>query len=253
MKTELYTNCALVRVPIVAGTDEYYLPQNVEWANKKIDKMVICAPSMTCVDPIDGQTPVLGFSDIADCFINLYDSNNRELMHDVSFEQILHRNNNVLRVDASLNLSLCRIYFTTPPAADATLLLYVFYGTRTEEYYELPKKSITAVVPLTPNQEMTFQEIINTYVHALANKIKGIYVWDAENNPAWVTLRDYDYTYQMANVHTELMRPDMNGGTAENSQARGFFLNDLDIDFDYSHIREAAGQYAYVKMTFLFD
>ena len=253
MKTELYTNCALVRVPIVAGTDEYYLPQNVEWANKKIDKMVICAPSMTCVDPIDGQTPVLGISDIADCFINLYDSNNRELMHDVSFEQILHRNNNVLRVDASLNLSLCRIYFTTPPAADATLLLYVFYGTRTEEYYELPKKSITAVVPLTPNQEMTFQEIINTYVHALSKKIKGVMVWNAENNPAWVTLRDYDYTYQMANILTEMMRPDMNNGTAADSQAHLFLLNDLDIDFDYSNIREAAGQYAYVKMTFLFD
>ena len=251
MKAELYTNCALVRVPIKAGVEEYYLPQNVEWADQIIDKMIICAPEDGCIDPIDGITPVMQGVDIADCYINLYDVQNREIMHDVSFEQIQSCNNNVLCVDAQLNLSLCHIYFTTVPAQDMTLLLYVFYKTRTEEYYDLPKKSVTAVFTMQPNEELSLQHIINTYVHALPSKIQGIIVWTYDQ-PVWITLRDYDYTYQMANIHSELCRPDKNNGSADVSQAQLFLLNDLDIDFDYSHIREAAGQQTTQKITFLY-
>ena len=252
MKTELYTNCSLVRVPIKAGVDEYYLPQNVDWANRKIDRMVICAPQTACTDPIDGVTPVLGAADIQDLYISLYDVNNREIMHDVALEQISHRNNNTLRVDAQLNLSQCRLYFTTAPVADATLLIYVYYGTRTEDYYDLPKKSVTARFDLDADQEMTFQEVINTYVHALPATLKGIICWDAYNTPLFITLRDYTYTYQMANVCSELMRPDLNAG-ATGSQAALFLLNDLDIDFDYSHVRNAQSQAVSVTITFLYD
>lgn len=253
MKTELYTNCSLVRVPIKAGVDEYYLPQNVEWANRKIDRMIICAPTIAGVDPVDGTTPVMTDTDLADLYINLYDSANHELMHDVSYEQILHTNNQPIRIDAQLNLSLCRLYFTTPPVANATLLLYVYYGTRTEDYYDMPKKSVSMEFPLEADQELTLQEIINTYVHALPGKIKGIICWDPENNPAYLTLRDYAYTYQMANVHTELMRSDLNMGTAGDSQAAIFMLNDLDIDFDYSHIRNAQSAASTQQITILYE
>ena len=252
MKTSIYTNCSLVRVPIKAGETEYYLPQNVDWVDKKIDKLLIVAPQTACVDPMDGTTPVMTASDLADCYITLNDGDNREIMHDVLFEQILHNNNHVIPVDAVLNLSLCKINFTTAPVADATLLLYAFYGTREEEYYELPKKSVTAEFELQPDQEMTLQEVINTYVHALPNTIKGIICWNAVSDPVWLSLRDYALTYQMANVHSELCRPDMNNGAAYDSQAQLFFVNDLDIDFDYSHIREAAGQVSKQKITFLF-
>ena len=251
MKAELYTNVALVRVPIIAGTDEYYLPQNVDWAKQRIDKMVLCAPAQACTDPVDGVTPVMTSGDIADCYINLYASDNSEIMHDVSWENIVHVNNNVLRVDAALNLSLCRIYFTTPPAQDMTLLLYVYYQTRTEEYYELPKKSVTAVFDLDANEEKSLQAIINTYVHALPAKIQGIIVW-THSDPIWITLRDYNYTYQMANIHSELCRPDMGAAHAYDTQASLFLLNDLDIDFEYSHVREAAGQQTTQKITFLY-
>ena len=251
MKAELYTNVALVRVPIKAGTDEYYLPQNVDWAKQKIDKMVLCAPVAACTDPIDGVTPVATAADIADMYINLYDANNREIMHDVSVENIVHVNNNVLRVDAALNLSLCRLYFTTSPAQDMTLLLYVYYQTRTEEYYELPNKSVTAIFDLAANEEKSLREIINTYVHALPEKIQGIIVW-TYNEPIWITLRDYAYTYQMANIHSELARPDMGASDAWDTQAALFLVNDLDIDFEYSHVREAAGQATTQKITFLY-
>lgn len=252
MKAELYTNCSLVRVPIKAGTMEYYLPQNVEWADRKIDRMVVCAPDMICIDPMDGVTHVLDYNTIGDLYFNLYDDENRELMHDVSYEQLLHKNNNGLRVDAKLNLSLCRLYFTQAPAADATLLLYVYYGTRTEEYFDLPNRSVTVTFELAANERKSLREIIEYYVHALPARIQGIICWDAPNNPAWMTLRDYDLTYQMANVLTELARPDTNMGSAVDSQAALFLVNDLDIDFDYSNIREAAGQTSRQKITFLY-
>lgn len=254
MKAELYTNCSLVRIPIKAGVSEYAFPQNVEWANERVDKMVIVAPQIVCLDPVDGVTPVMDASTIGDMFVRLYDAQNHEVMYDASYEQVLHRNNHPLNVNAQLNLSLCRVHFTQAPVQDYTLLIYVYYGTRTEEYFDLPKRSITTEFELAANEQLSLQQIINTYVHALPNTIKGIICWNAETDPAWLTLRDYKLTYQMVNVHSELCRSDMNAGTnqAADCQAALFLLNDLDIDFDYSHIREAAGQTSKQKITFLY-
>ena len=252
MKAELYTNCSLLRLPIKAGESEYYLPQNVEWANRKIDRLVICAPVNACTDPMDGTTPVMTASDLADCYLNLYNAENRELMHDVSYEQVLHANNQGLRIDDKLNLSQCRIYFTQAPAQDATLLIYVFFQTRTEDYFDLPQRSTTVVFPLAANEEISFRSLINFTIHALPSTVKGMICWTGVDHPVWVTLRDHDLTYQMSNIHSELARPDMNAGSAADSQAALFLLNDLDIDFDYSHIREAAGQASTQKITFLY-
>ena len=254
MKTELYTNCELLRVPVKAGAEEVYLPQNVDWVNRKIEKLIVCAPDMACIDPIDGVTPVMDVNTLLglNCYVSLYDADNNELMHDVSVEQLLHYNNHPLYVNAKLNLSQCKLSFMTAPAADATILMYIFYTTRTEDYFDFPKRSITCTFPLAANQELTLQEIINTYVHALPAKIEGIICWNAATDPAYLSLRDYALTYQMANIHTEMMRDDMNNGFATDCQAAVFLLNDLDIDFDYSHIREAAGQNSTQKITFLY-
>ena len=252
MKTSLYTNCALVRVPIKAGVEEYYLPQNVAWANEKIDKLVMVCPQETCIDPIDGQTHCVSRSTIADCYITLYDTQNREIMHDVSFEQILHLNNNVLPVNAQLNLSLCKIYFTTAPAADETLLLYAFYGTREEEYYDIPRRSTTVHFPLGANEEISFRSIIDHTIHAIPERVKGIIVWDAADEPLWLQLRDHDLTYQMVNIHSELCRPDNNFWQAYDEQAALFLLNDLDIDFDYSTVRDARNYSNDHRITFLY-
>ena len=252
MKAELYTNCSLVRVPIHAGEDKVYLPQNVDWAAQKIEKMLILAPTNPCTDPIDGITPVMTTTDLTDCYINLYDADGNELMHDVLVENILHINNNPLYVNGKIDISLSFLSFNTAPATDATLLLYVFYGTREEEYAELPKRSVTVEFPLDADEKKSFQEIINTYVHALPSTIKGIICWNAISAPAYITLRDTKLTYQMANVHSELMRPDTNGHTAYDTQAALFLTNDLDIDFEYSDIRNATSTPNTQKITFLF-
>ena len=252
MKTALYKNCSLVRIPIKAGVEEYQIPQNVAWASEKVDRIAILAPKNACTDPVDGVTPVMTAADLADCYVSLYDNSNRELMHDVSFEQIVHTNNHPLMVDAVLNLSLCKIFFTTAPVQDCTLLLYVYYGGREEEYYELPKNSTTVVFPLAANEEISFRKIIDYTIHALPATIKGIICWNAETTPAWLLLRDHDLTYQMTNLHTELCRPDMNGGTAAGSQVALFLVDNIDIDFDYSRIIEATGNASTQKITFLF-
>ena len=252
MKTELYKNCCLVRVPIRAGVEEYYLPQNVEWAAQKVDKMVICAPDQACVDPIDGKTPVVDLATLQDMYVSLYDADNREIMHDVAFEQLLHRNNNVIEIHRKLNLKQCRLTFTTAPAADGTLLIYVFYQTQQREDYDLPKNSITCVFDLAANQEISFRDIINFTIHELPTTVKGMICWNGKTNPAWITLRDHTLTYQMSNIHSELALPDNNAGSADDCQANLFLLNNLDIDFDYSRIREAAGQSSTQKITFLY-
>ena len=255
MKAELYTNCSLVRIPIKAGVQEYHFPQNVDWADKKIDKLLIVTPNRPgVIDPVDGQTPVLrDYGDSSDMYIELYDANSRELMRDAFTAQLLYTNNNPLYVNAALNLALCRLYFNKPPQNDATLLLYAFYGTRTEEYYDLPKKSVTVEFPLKANEQMTLQEVINTYAHALPAKIQGIICWDAESNPAYLSLRDYKLTYQMTNIYTGLCKPDMRAEAAFGTQKALFLLNDLDINFDYSYIRNAKNAESMQAITFFYS
>lgn len=247
MKTNLYTNCSLVRLQIQAGVSDYYLPQNMDWAEAKVDKIVVCTPERACKDPIDGVTPIIT-DGLKNCFFSLYDSENNEIMHDVSIEQLSYKNNNGLDVNAALNLSLCRFYFTTAPTEDATMLLYVFYQTRMEDYYEMPDCSVTVTFSLAPNEQKSFRDIINYYIHAIPQRVKGVVCWNAEEYPIWMTLRDYDLTYQMSNIHSAMMRSPMNA----DEQYYTFLLNDLDIDFDYSNVREAAGIESTQKITFLY-
>lgn len=254
MKTEIYTNCSLMRVAVKAGESKCYFPQNVAWAQEKIDKLLICAPKTACLDPIDGTTDVLTDSDLSSLsgYVSIYDTDSRELMHDVSVEQLLQRNNHPIAVNAVLNLSQCFISFATEPQQDYTLLVYVFYQTRTEDYFDMPKRSISVHFPLVANQEISFRDIINFTIHAMPEKVKGVIVWTGEDYPVYVTLRDHKLTYQMTDIHSELMRDDMNHGSAYDNQEAIFWLNDLDIDFDNSRIREAAGQSSMQELTFFY-
>lgn len=252
MKAELYKNIDLVRIQIKAGINEYFFPQNVDWARQNVQKIVVCAPQTACLDPIDGTTPVLTETDLHDLYFNLYNSQDKELWHDLSFQQILHTNNNVIEVHEKLDLALCRLYFNTTPEEDATLLLYVYHGTRIDDNYDMPLYSVTARFPLAAGEELSFQSIINTYVHALPSKIRGLIIWSAESAPSYITLRDYDLTYILQNLHSELARSDKNTGSAQTSQSKLLLLDQLDINFEYSHIREAAGVDGTQEITFLY-
>ena len=252
MKAKIYRNIDLVRIAVKNGVANYILPQNVAWADEVIDKIIVCAPGAACVDPVDGVTPVMGASDVKDLYFGLYNSENVELVHDLSWENFSHKNNHVLEIHDRLNLSLCRLSFTTVPTSDYTLLLYVVYGGREAEDYDFPKNSVTIDFPLQANEVLSFRDIMSTYIHDIPSRVRGIMAWDAENNPAYLTLRDYKLTYNLREAHTELMRPDMNGGSSEASQAMVLWLDNLDIDFDYSHIRNAENQANKQRLTFIY-
>lgn len=241
MKAELYRNIDLVQIDIQSGVDEYYFPKNVDWANKKIDKIVLCAPGTACVSPIDGQSSVYTRSGVVDMYLDLYSNDDQEIVHNLSFENILHTNNNPVLIGKQLSLNLSRIYFTTPPASDGVLLFYVFYDTQYRDDYVSSAHNETITFPLAAGEKLTFRQIINTYVHAQGKKVVGIQVWNAENNPAYLTLRDYPLTYILKDVHTEMLRPQMSAATVEGTQVLPCRLDCIDIDFEYSFIRNATG------------
>lgn len=254
MKATLYRNIDLVRIPIKAGVSEYYLPQNVDWANEHIDRLAICMPeNRDYLDPVDGTTAVYDMAYSRDAYVSLYNKEEKELMHEVYFDNLLSCNNHPVVVDDVLNLSLCRINFTQTPAADATLLIYVYWGSRVEEDYDMPNNSVTAVFPLAANAQITFQELINQYIHALPGRVKGITVWYAEDTPIYITLRDHKLTYILQSLCAELAKPaDYQGGGLGMIQEYPLLLDNLDIDFDYSRIRNASANDIDVKLTFYF-
>lgn len=253
MKTRLQKNIDLVRIPIKAGVAEYYLPQNVAWADCKIDTLTVCAPDMVgTIDPMDGQSTVLSRTDIANLFFNLYSADERELTHDLSADQLAHDNNYAIEVNEKLNLSLCRLYFTEDPTADGVLLLYVAYGSKCVEDYEQPKNSVTVRFDMQANEILSLRDIMKTYICEIPAKLRGVIAWSGVTDPAYITLRDYALTYNIREAHTELMRPDMNGGSAQDSQVTPFYCDSLDIDFDYSHIRNAQNAPATQVLTFLY-
>lgn len=252
MKRTLYRNIDLVRIPIKAGISEYYFPQNVDWAACKVDRIAACIPDAPCVDPMDGTTPVLDGANYQDLFFNIYSSDQREILHAVSAEQLLHVNNNPIYLDSKLDLSLCSCYFTTAPAQDCTLLLYVYHDNAEGELNDLPERSITVEFPLNAYQQINFQQIIETYIHALPATVKGVMFWNAKSDPAYFTLRNYKQTYVLQNLHSELARPNMNGGTAIDTQLAPMYFDAIDIDFQYSHIRECGGISSTQKITILY-
>lgn len=252
MKTSLYRNIDLVRIPVKAGVSEYYFPQNVDWATCKVDRIAACIPATACVDPMDGTTAVLDRSASADLFFEIYTANQREILHAVSVEQLLHTNNNPICLNSELDLSLCKVYFTTPPTQDYTLLLYVYHDNKEVESYDVPERSVTIDFELSAYQEINFQEIITTYIHALPATVKGIMFWNAKTDPAYFTLRNYKQTYVLQNLHSELARANMQGVSADDTQTNPMYFDCIDIDFQYSHIRECAGQTSKQRITILY-
>lgn len=237
MKTTIFRNIDLVQINLVAGVSDYYLPKNVAWAGKKIEQLIICAPQSSCVSPIDGVTSVMDRSNIQDCYVSLYDQEGNEIVRDLSYEQLLHTNNERVHIDRVLNLELCRIRFSTPPATAAAMLLYAVYGSEEVEDYELPTRSVSCQFTLYAGSEISFREMINLYIHALPSRVKSITFYDAEHNPSYLVMRDHQLTYSINNLHAEMARPQVYvGNTAEDVQKHTLYLDDLDIDFDYSRI-----------------
>ena len=77
-------------------------------------------------------------------------------------------------------------------------------------------------------------------------------MWNATTAPAYFTLRDNKLQYMLQNLHSELARPQMNGGSAADTQLAPMLFDNIDINFQYSHIRNCGSSAAVQKMTILY-
>lgn len=250
MNAKLLRNIDLVQINIQAGVSEYYFPKNVDWNGQVVDKLLLVAPSADMLSPIDGTTPVLKASEVQNMYVDLYTVENRDLTHSLSHEQILYTNDHPYKPGVKLSLELSRIYFTEEPQQDGCLLLYVFWGGRDVECVEQSQRNITVEFDLAANQQISFRDLINTYAHVYGDKIRAISVWNAEDAPVYLTLRDYQLSYIMRDVCSVLFRPLTMGATAADCQVEHAYLDSIDIDFDYSYIRNACNEACTQRITF---
>ena len=249
----LYKNIALLQLNIREGIDEYYLAKNVDWQGRKIDKIVLFAPeSSGMLSPIDGVTPVLTSGEISSLYFDLFNKDNHTLCNGMSWECLKHINNHPYYIGTELQFSLCRAYFTKSPTVNGCVLLYVFYDTTDQYDFEQPVRNLTIQFPLEAGEEISFTRLVNTYIHAPAYRVKGIAFWDAKTNPAYVTLRDHANTYTIHDLASAMCRPAMVGTTAEDTQVQPLYLNDIDIDFDNSYIRNATGAANFQTLEIMF-
>ena len=247
---KLYRNIDLVQIPITTGVEEYNLPRNVDFATQKIDKILLCAPDNACLSPIDGTSPVYTKSDVQDLYFDLYDKEGNTIFYEAHFEQLLYTNNNALEVNAALDLQLCKLRFTTAPVSDGMLLLYVFWNTEDNDYADEPRCNKTVQVELPANSKIKFSEMLYQFIHADGKAVKGIQIWNAENTPFYLTLRDYELRHVLNSVHCVMCKPPMAGMSADDCQYEPIRFDSLDIDFDYSFIQNATASDEVVVMTF---
>jgi len=241
MIAELYKNVDLVQINIKTGVSEYTFPKNVDWADKNIDRLVLVAPTATMVSPIDGVTAVMTKTQVetANLFFDLYTADEKDLAQSLHYSNLIYTNSHQVRIDSKLSLQTSRIFFTTAPVADACLLLYAFYDSKTVEDYDMPRRSRTIDVELAANEQKSFKDIIARTFYADGYKVRGLEIYGGEVKPTYLTLRDHELSYVINSLYSGLCRPQLQGATAEATQKQMFLLDEQNIDFENSFIRNA--------------
>lgn len=251
---KLYNDIDLVQINIKAGVDEYYLPKNVNWRDRVIDKILAVAAldGVTTLSPIDGQTELLPASALDNLYFDLYAADDTQICRNLQSVNLFHLNNNPLELGYQLSLNLSRIFFTQAPADDGCILLYFFYGTK--EYDEQPvKESVTVSVPLAANASISLQDIVDHYIYMQPRSVKGVYIWDWENVPCYLTLRYANNIHVLNSLFSSLCRPPMLDSMDNfDSQVHSMFLDNIDIDMLNSHVQNAQNTAVEVKITFLY-
>ncbi len=264
MKTLLYKNVDLFRIPIKIGVTEYSFPTNVDWAGKKIQQLILCTSfgsfssgGGVAYDPMDGVTPISG--DLSntqrDVFITMVNDKNTEFAHNLHLTALNWQlGYSAFEINEVLNLPLCRIKLTVEPEKDEMLLFYVVWDSEEIDNYDQPLSSLTVKFPMAAGEELTFRELINNYISAMPERVRGIIAWNSPNAPAYMTLRDKPQKRIFRNVHTQLMAPAQTNTVYGRLQPflPEFYIEPMDIDFDYSRIRNAQNKACEQCLTFLY-
>lgn len=273
MKLQIYKNIDIVQINVKSGVSEYFLPQNVDWADKVVEKIVLYTsiyPENKTLSPIDGVNPLFCNEDVPSIYFDFYNQDEVELAHNLSAQSIVWSNNHPVELNSKISLKLSRMFFSEPPVADGCVLLYVFWGNKTVETEDLPQNSVTVTFDITDGQDIPLSQVIDTYIHAQGKKLKGINFWGGED--AWqeglfITLRDYNYVNPIVNtLPLAMCRPLMSinpegifsypyWAAAQRVQINSLYLDDADIDFDNSFIHKAetsGSEKTTAKITFLY-
>lgn len=249
MKLQFYKNIDVVQINIKAGVSEYFFPTNVDWADQKIDKMIVYGsnPDTGELSPIDGITPILDREQVGSAYFDLYDKSNSQIGYSISAIDILHTNNHPLEINNKISLQTSKLVFTKTPEDDGCMLIYVFWGTKIVDE-DVPNHNVTFQFTLSPCQEKKLSDIIDTYIHAQSRKLKGIYVWGGYGywNFLYITLRDYNYKTVVKLLPAGMCRPPMGvdpikigdaiAEQAQSVQVDPMYLDSADIDFDNSFV-----------------
>ena len=270
MKLQLYKNIDCVQIDVKAGVSEYFLPQNVDWADKKVDKLVVYGSELfsnLLVSPIDGQTPLIGGDLLSKAYFDLYDTNGVHVGYSISANNLKHTCNHSLEINSVISLQTSKIIFSQTPDVDCCLLIYVFWGTSIEDVDDLPNHSVTVTFPIGYGEEITLASVIDTYIHSQSKTVKGMYMWSQPNRTIFFTLRDYNYRTIVKLLPGEMCRPPMGvpDWASDESvviksqlvQVDSMYFDCADVDFDNSFVfnsdfRVNPTRQTYITVTFLY-
>lgn len=251
MKLQFYKNIDVVQINVKAGVTEYFLPANVDWADKKIDKMLVYGsnPETGEVSPIDGITPIMDREQVGSAYFDLYDENNVQIGYSVSAINLMHTCNHPFEINSKLGLQTSKIVFTEDPKDDCCMLIYVFWDTKTVDSDDVPGRSVTVNLSIKDGEELSLSKVIDTYIHSQSKKLKGINVWGGYGywNFLFITLRDYNYKTVVKMLPAGMCRPPMGvdpmaehasnfSEKAQSIQVDSMYLDCADIDFDNSFV-----------------
>lgn len=112
MKLQFYKNIDVVQINVKTGVSEYFFPSNVDWADKKIDKMLVYGsnPESGELSPIDGITPIVDREQLDNVYLDLYDANNVQIAYSLSAMDIMHTCNYPLRLTINWVCKLLRLF-----------------------------------------------------------------------------------------------------------------------------------------------
>lgn len=269
---KLYKNIDVVQINLQDGVTEYFLPKNVDWANKVIEKIVVYAPGYQMLErsPITGVTPIADKEYIRNLYFDFYNENGETITYNLSLSSLIYTNNNVVEINSKISLQLSRIFAAGELSQDGggCLLLYVYYGSKEIEDIEVPKQNVTVDFEINEGTEIPLSEIIDTYIHAQGNKLKGICSWGRRGlkSGLFLTLRNRNFETIIKDFPLEMCQAPMGAiyskdsdsfySKAERVQAHPFYLDNEDIDFANSTIkctRRYGTEESYrVTITFLY-
>lgn len=263
MKLQFYKNIDVVQINIKAGVSEYYLPKNVDWADKVINKLLVYAeyPELEEYSPVDSVSRILDINSVKDLYFDIYAHDDKEITHSMSGENFLYTNNNPIEINSQISLQLSRIFFAQPPQSNRSLLLYIYWNDTITEEENIPSKSVTVKFDLKQGETLMLSDVIDSYIHAQGNKVRGIFHWGdlIKGSGTFLTLRTRNYQTVIKCLPLNMCRPplflsDVQLNEAEYVQKDSLYLDCENIDFANSYIQRTSenGVSDEIILTFLY-